>query len=83
VAPKEGHAAWVIERERQSNPVDETEAETLNVAEARLLKLLDPPPTERELPIAGAIVEVETQSLYPDLGRGAGARRAKTAIWRF
>jgi pyruvate/2-oxoacid:ferredoxin oxidoreductase alpha subunit len=49
VAPKEGHAAWVIERERLSAPGDETEAETLDVAEERLLKLLDTH-TERELP---------------------------------
>ena len=56
VAPKEGHAAWVIERERLSAPDDEMEAKTLCVAEARLLKLLDPH-TEKELPNAEAIVE--------------------------
>jgi hypothetical protein len=56
VAPKEGHAAWIIERERLSAPGDETEAKALSVFEARLLKLLDPH-TERELPNAEAIVE--------------------------
>jgi hypothetical protein len=56
VAPKEGHAAWVIERERLSAPGDETEAKKLDVIEARLLKLLDLH-TERELPNAEAIVE--------------------------
>jgi|AntAceMinimDraft_5_1070358.scaffolds.fasta_scaffold138067_2 hypothetical protein len=40
VALKEGHAAWAIERERLSAPGDEMEAEMLDVAEARLLKLL-------------------------------------------
>jgi hypothetical protein len=39
-----------------SAPDDETEAKTLCVAEARLLKLLDPH-TEIELPNAEAIVE--------------------------
>jgi hypothetical protein len=55
-APKEGHAAWVIERELLSAPGDETKAETLDVAEARLMRLLDPH-TESELPNAKAIVE--------------------------
>ena len=46
VAPKEGHAAWVIERGRLSAPGDETKAKTLDVAEARLLKLWIPTPKE-------------------------------------
>ena len=46
VAPKEGNAAWVIERGRLSAPGDETEAKTLDVAEARLLKLWIPTPKE-------------------------------------
>jgi hypothetical protein len=56
VAPEEGLAAWVIERERLSAPSDETEAKTIGVVEARLLKLLDPQ-TKRGLPNAEAIVE--------------------------
>jgi hypothetical protein len=73
-APKEGHAAWVIERGRLSPPGDEAEAETLPVVKERLLKILDPR-TERELPNAEAIL-----SLYPNLGRVAGARRVK-GVW--
>jgi hypothetical protein len=56
VAPKEGHAAWVIERERLSAPVDETGAKTLDAAEERLLNLMNPH-TEREIPNAEAIKE--------------------------
>jgi hypothetical protein len=56
VAPKESHAAWVIERGRLSALGDETEAKTLDVVETRLLNLLDPH-TKRELPNAEAIVE--------------------------
>jgi hypothetical protein len=56
VALKEGHAAWVIVRESLSAPGNETEAKTLDVVEARILKLLDPH-TEREPPNAEAIVE--------------------------
>jgi hypothetical protein len=54
--PKSGYAAWVVERERLSAPGDETEAETLDVAEVRPMKLLNSH-TERELPNAKAIVE--------------------------
>jgi hypothetical protein len=36
VAPKEGHAALINERERLSAPGNETEVETLDVVEARL-----------------------------------------------
>jgi hypothetical protein len=36
--PKEGHAAWVIERERLSAPGDETEAKALAVVKECLLK---------------------------------------------
>jgi hypothetical protein len=46
-----GHRA-----ERFSAPGDETEAETLGVVKAGLLKLFDPH-TEKELPNAEAIVE--------------------------
>jgi hypothetical protein len=52
----EGHAAWVIERERLSARADETEAEALDIAEECLLKHLDPH-TERKLPNAEAISE--------------------------
>jgi hypothetical protein len=46
VAPKEVHAARVIEQERLSAPGDETEAKTLCVVEERLLKLWIPTPKE-------------------------------------
>ena len=44
VSPKEGHADWVVERERLSAPSDETEAEMLDVVEARPQKLWIPTP---------------------------------------
>jgi hypothetical protein len=55
-APKEAHAAWVIERGCLSAPGDEKKLGALDVVEERLLKLLDPR-TEREFPNAEAIVK--------------------------
>jgi hypothetical protein len=79
VEPKKGLAAWVIEWERLSAPGNETEVETIDVAEARLLKLLDPH-TERELPNAEAIV-AGGFCLFIRCRPKSWARRAK-GIWR-
>ena len=71
-APKELHSAWVIERGCLSALGDETEAEALDVAEARFLKLLDPH-TERELPNAEAIIEGGSTSSAGSRPRGWNA----------